>query len=164
MGLPCLSFRYDGTAPEPRAGMPSGHIPNSYSLPFNTLLQTHKAHASNAVSPTYTTLPDQVELYRQLRTAPTNNVNSNTTTETSGWSAAAEGEAQPLLDFEKLRQASSNGEPSVTMTCGSGMTAAVLWLAFRTLGIQGSIYDESWMGWATRANEGEAEVEKTKLD
>lgn len=147
--------------------MPSGHIPNSFSLPFSAVLKTHttKHPVAQKLALTYTTLPDQVELYRRLRTAPTNNVNSNTTTEASGWSsAAADGDPQPLLDFEKLRQSSSNGEPSVTMTCGSGMTAAVLWLAFRTLGIQGSIYDESWMGWATRANEGEVEVEKTKFD
>jgi thiosulfate/3-mercaptopyruvate sulfurtransferase len=30
--------RFHGTAPEPRAGMPSGHMPGSSSLPFNTLL------------------------------------------------------------------------------------------------------------------------------
>lgn len=148
--------------------MPSGHIPNSLSLPFNALLETHEAKSPQAQSlgiKSYTTLPDQVDLYRRVRSAPTDKYNSNTTTESSGWTAsAADGEPQPLLDFERLRQSSSNGEPSITMTCGSGMTAAVLWLAFRTLGIQGSIYDESWMGWATRANEGQAEVEKTQFE
>ncbi|MGG5820980.1 sulfurtransferase [Falsiroseomonas sp. HW251] len=30
--------RFDGTAPEPRAGLPSGHMPGAASLPFNELL------------------------------------------------------------------------------------------------------------------------------
>jgi thiosulfate/3-mercaptopyruvate sulfurtransferase len=30
--------RFDGTAPEPRAGMPSGHMPGAASLPFTELL------------------------------------------------------------------------------------------------------------------------------
>ncbi len=40
--------RFDGTAPEPRAGLPSGHMPGAASLPFNDLLnadQTMKAPA-----------------------------------------------------------------------------------------------------------------------
>ncbi len=30
--------RFDGTAPEPRPGMPSGHMPGAASLPFNELM------------------------------------------------------------------------------------------------------------------------------
>jgi thiosulfate/3-mercaptopyruvate sulfurtransferase len=30
--------RFDGTAPEPRPGLPSGHIPGAQSVPFNELL------------------------------------------------------------------------------------------------------------------------------
>ena len=30
--------RFDGTAPEPRPGLPSGHMPNAKSVPFNELL------------------------------------------------------------------------------------------------------------------------------
>jgi thiosulfate/3-mercaptopyruvate sulfurtransferase len=30
--------RFDGTAPEPRAGLPAGHMPGAASLPFNELL------------------------------------------------------------------------------------------------------------------------------
>jgi thiosulfate/3-mercaptopyruvate sulfurtransferase len=30
--------RFDGTAPEPRPGLPSGHMPGAKSLPFNELL------------------------------------------------------------------------------------------------------------------------------
>ena len=30
--------RFQGTAPEPRAGLPSGHMPGAANLPFNELL------------------------------------------------------------------------------------------------------------------------------
>ncbi|MEL6831322.1 MAG: sulfurtransferase, partial [Pseudomonadota bacterium] len=32
------SGRFDGTQPEPREGLPSGHIPGSYSVPVETLI------------------------------------------------------------------------------------------------------------------------------
>jgi thiosulfate/3-mercaptopyruvate sulfurtransferase len=34
--------RFDGSVPEPRAGMKSGHIPGAKSLPFSTLLEAGK--------------------------------------------------------------------------------------------------------------------------
>ncbi|KAG8913715.1 hypothetical protein FRC01_004414 [Tulasnella sp. 417] len=35
-------------------------------------------------------------------------------------------------------------------SCGSGMTAAVIWLALQELGVNSSLYDESWTGYAMR--------------
>ena len=35
-------------------------------------------------------------------------------------------------------------EKPVTNSCGSGMTAAVLWLALKELGVDSAIYDEVW--------------------
>jgi thiosulfate/3-mercaptopyruvate sulfurtransferase len=35
-------------------------------------------------------------------------------------------------------------------TCGSGMTASVIWLALNRLGVDARIYDESWSGYAAR--------------
>ncbi|KAI0034909.1 thiosulfate sulfurtransferase [Vararia minispora EC-137] len=45
-----------------------------------------------------------------------------------------------------------SGRRKVTMTCGSGMTAAVLWLGLKSVNpeIPVSIYDESWTGYAMR--------------
>ncbi|KAJ7932638.1 Rhodanese-like domain-containing protein [Mycena leptocephala] len=44
-----------------------------------------------------------------------------------------------------------NGDVSVIASCGSGMTAAVLWLGLQLLGVkQVSIYDESWTGYSLR--------------
>lgn len=63
--------------------------------------------------------------------------------------------------LDKLRQASSAGEPAATNTCGSGMTAAILWLGLQELGIQSSIYDESWTGYAQRK---ESVIEKDEDD
>ncbi|BGP71417.1 Rhodanese-like domain-containing protein [Rhodotorula toruloides] len=50
--------------------------------------------------------------------------------------------------WEKVKQ----GEKSVTATCGSGMTAAVLWLALQRAGVTDNtaIYDESWTGYTLR--------------
>lgn len=61
--------------------------------------------------------------------------------------------------LDKLRQASSAGEPAATNTCGSGMTAAILWLGLHQLGIQSALYDESWTGYAQRK---ESVIDKTE--
>ncbi|KAI5119931.1 hypothetical protein M0805_000896 [Coniferiporia weirii] len=43
------------------------------------------------------------------------------------------------------------GRRSVITSCGSGMTAGVLWLGLRMLGVQRpALYDESWTGYAMR--------------
>jgi thiosulfate/3-mercaptopyruvate sulfurtransferase len=52
---------------------------------------------------------------------------------------------------DKNYEAVLAGKQSITNTCGSGMTAAVIWLALQTLGVQSSIYDEVsnrsyWLG------------------
>lgn len=119
--------RFDGSDPEPRPGLSSGHIPHSLSLPFPSLLKTETGKDGK----TYTVLKDQIELWRTLG-------------DTVGGTEA----------LDKLRQASSGGELAATNTCGSGMTAAAIWLALQEIGVQSSIYDESWMGWASRESEG----------
>ncbi|EPQ31998.1 uncharacterized protein PFL1_00196 [Pseudozyma flocculosa PF-1] len=130
--------RFDGTDPEPRAGLSSGHIPHSLSLPFSTLLNTQTS--SKEAGKKYTTLKDQVELWRVLSDA-----------------------AGGMEALDKLRQGSSGGELSATNTCGSGMTAACIWLALQEVGVQSSIYDESWTGWASRESEG-VPIDKTPSD
>lgn len=51
------------------------------------------------------------------------------------------------------------GKKPVVATCGSGMTAAVIWLALNRLGVDATIYDESWTGYAGRP---ESEIAKGK--
>ncbi|KAI6136914.1 Rhodanese-like domain-containing protein [Pisolithus sp. B1] len=100
--------RFIGTDPEPRPGLSSGHIPHSFSLPFNA----------------YTTLLPISEL------------------------------RQALVDAIGAEQAELvlTGSRRITTSCGSGMTAGILWLGLRMLGAPSvSLYDESWTGYATRS-------------
>lgn len=124
--------RFDGTSPEPRPDIPGGHIPHSLSLPFSAVLDTQKNGDS-----TYTTFKSQIDLWK----AVTNAVGEE--------------------NVEKLRHdASARDSLGVSLSCGSGMTACILWLALQQLGIRGALYDESWLGWGRRAGNGQAPVEK----
>ncbi|WFD43794.1 hypothetical protein MPSI1_002458 [Malassezia psittaci] len=132
--------RYDGTEPEARPGLASGHIPGSKSLPFSDLLQKITAQDSRIAGQVYTAVKEQPELWKRVNDAV----------------GGSEG-------IEKLRHdGSASGSLGVSLSCGSGMTASVLWLALQQLGINAAIYDESWMGWGRRAAEGQAPVEKTQ--
>lgn len=104
-------IRFLGVDPEPRPGLPSGHIPNSFSLPFNLLLKTNPLKEGGS----YTTfLPPQ-----ELRKALVESV--------------GEEYADKLI----------KGEQPVTTSCGSGMTAGVVWLALKLLGLEKiNLYDE----------------------
>lgn len=113
--------RYTGSEPEPRPGLSSGHMPNSFSLPYATFLRTNPIPGSDK---TFTTFLSPNDLRRRL-------------VETVGTERAQ-------LIFE--------GERSVSATCGSGMTAGVLWLGLKLMGESTfvSLYDESWAGYALR--------------
>ncbi|KAJ7630706.1 Rhodanese-like domain-containing protein [Roridomyces roridus] len=120
--------RYLGMDPEPRPGLSSGHIPNSFSLPFNLFLQN--TTAANGV--TYTTmLPKE-----QIRAA--------------------------VIEAVGIERANSvfAAQMPVIASCGSGMTAAVLWLGLQLLEVKRtSIYDESWTGYSMRPSSKIAKAE-----
>ena len=105
-------FRFLGTDPEPRPGLSSGHIPNSFSLPFNLFLTQN----INIVSgETYTTFKTRDQILEELK------------------KAVGEQETQAILE----------GKRKVVASCGSGMTAGVLWLGLNLLGVKGAaLYDE----------------------
>jgi len=104
--------RFTGAAPEPRPGLSSGHIPNSFSLPFNIFLQKQISKADGSE---YTTFLPESALKETLE--------------------AAVGVEQANMIIE--------GKKSVVTTCGSGMTAAVLWLGLRLIGVKNvALYDE----------------------
>jgi thiosulfate/3-mercaptopyruvate sulfurtransferase len=97
--------RFSGQAPEPRAGLPSGHMRGAFNVAFNSVLNSDA------------TLKDEAGLTEVM---------------------AAAG-----VDL--------NG-PIVT-TCGSGLTACVLALAFARLGQRNvAVYDGSWTQWASMPN------------
>ncbi|TKA55576.1 hypothetical protein B0A53_02754 [Rhodotorula sp. CCFEE 5036] len=53
-----------------------------------------------------------------------------------------------------------SGKRGIVSTCGSGMTASILWLALQRAGVidNAAIYDESWTGYASRP---ESVIEKS---
>jgi len=111
--------RFDGTAPEPREGMSSGHIPNSYSLAFNNLLQEH----STSTGGLYTTYKSPAEITKVVE------------------ESLSVGGTPPDLS-----------ERAFVNTCGSGLTAAIIWLALQRIGIDSAIFDEAWMGYVLRGD------------
>ena len=117
-----VSFRFTGEAPEPRPGLSSGHMPNSLSVPFSSLLAS-----PSSTQPRYQTLLPREQLREALL-------------------KALNGDGAQL-------EAVLSGKKKVINSCGSGMTAAVIWLALRELGVQSAIYDESWTGYAMRDKE-----------
>ncbi|OYX68859.1 MAG: 3-mercaptopyruvate sulfurtransferase [Rhizobiales bacterium 32-66-11] len=93
--------RFRGEAPEPRAGIASGHIPGSLNLPFGEIVKD--GHLAEPAA---------------LR-------------------AALEGAGVDL------------SRPVIT-SCGSGVSAAILWLALDSIGKRPhALYDGSWAEWAS---------------
>lgn len=96
--------RFSGAAPEPRAGLPSGHIPGSFNVPHAALVENGALKSAEALRAAF----------------------------------AAGG-----VDLDK----------PVLTTCGSGVSAAVLWIALHTLGRDPvALYDGSWTEWAGRGD------------
>lgn len=101
--------RFNGTAPEPRPGLRSGHIPHSYSLPFDKLLENHPSISGD----NFTMLRSSQELEAILRDALL---------------------TQGTLEGVFTRR--------LVSTCGSGMTAAIIWLALQQINVGSAIFDE----------------------
>ncbi|KAJ4476746.1 Rhodanese-like domain-containing protein [Lentinula aciculospora] len=111
--------RFAGKDPEPRPGLSSGHIPNSFSLPFSSFLETKEGPQGS----TYTVFREPSEIRKELD------------------NAVGAAQAERII----------KGEATAVTTCGSGMTAGVIWLGLQLLGAPKlSLYDESWTGYAMR--------------
>lgn len=95
--------RFRGEAPEPRAGLKSGHMPGARNVPWSDL-----------VTPDGT-----LDAPSDLRLT--------------------------------LKRAGVSFDTPIVTTCGSGVSAALLALAFATLGLDDvPVYDGSWTEWASQ--------------
>lgn len=109
--------RFAGEVPEPRAGLRSGHVPGSRSMPFNLLLD---ANDHNRL------LPEE-----QLREA-----------------------------FDAAGIPVDHGPTRIVTSCGSGVTASVLYLALAICGRpfgaasggKTALYDGSWSEYGGSSN------------
>jgi len=107
--------RFHGLAPEPRPGLPSGHIPHSISIPFQTLI------------------------------------------ETSTGTFKSPQELKSLFELKGL-----NLNQSIITSCGSGVTAAILFLGIERARMVSTdksssldsyelaLYDGSWADWGAK--------------
>ena len=127
-------FRFQGTSPEPRKGLPSGHMPFSISLPFTQVVN----------SDTKTLLP----------------LNMLWTTIQSTFleSPLVKSRMNVTKSDENINMTLSfNEQDKIVCTCGSGITASVLFFALQVLREQGypissdiSVYDGSWTEYASQ--------------
>lgn len=94
--------RFAGNAPEPRPGLPSGHMPGAFNVPHSDIVEDGRLVDPERIAAAF---------------------------------------AKAGIDTDK---------PIVT-SCGSGVSAAILWLALEAIGKKPkSLYDGSWTEWAAQ--------------
>ncbi|KAJ9098656.1 hypothetical protein QFC21_004304 [Naganishia friedmannii] len=143
--------RWSGEAPEPRAGLSSGHMPHAFSLPFTALLSP----ASGPSKPYTSFLP--VEPLRQVIIRALSSPRAKLDLSVHDGGLSEKELAAGRQRWEQVKQGKK-----LTWSCGSGMTAAVGVWAMRLVAQADvgskevksldnvALYDESWTGYAMR--------------
>lgn len=115
--------RWSGSAPEPRPGLSSGHMPGSLTLPFGALLLP----ASPSEGRPYTMFRPVEELKEVVIRA----LASTTSNLNPAQDAGITPEERKI--GEDLLKAVIEGKKSVIATCGSGMTACIVLWALKVI-------------------------------
>nr|CCA30143.1 Thiosulfate sulfurtransferase, related [Neospora caninum Liverpool]CEL71381.1 TPA: Thiosulfate sulfurtransferase, related [Neospora caninum Liverpool] len=151
-----VAGRFRGEQPEPRGGIPSGHIPGSVNLPFPDVLEIF-CEATESGTP------------HELSLSP---FASSPAEKAFAWHVLKRGEKlrdalRPILSrvAENLFLDKENNErdgerdsegttrAQVIVMCGSGMTACILYVALVQAGVNPralAVYDGSWAEYAER--------------
>ncbi|KAK1303508.1 hypothetical protein QJS10_CPB11g01594 [Acorus calamus] len=113
--------RFDGTAPEPRKGLISGHIPGSKCIPFTQMLDSSQ------------TLLPTAELHKRFAEG----------VQSKGPPCGSSGSRLvPVFGGISLDQ-------PIIASCGTGVTACILAMGLHRVGkVDVPIYDGSWTEWA----------------
>lgn len=128
--------RFEGRDPEPRAGLPSGHIPGSKNLPWTSAVESvYCERPSHHLTGSFAVEKNQPisYLYYRYKTP----------------------EALHSL-FAEQELAKSTNHLNIVMMCGSGVSAAILLLAYLVAypGLSWdavALYDGSWTEWKLHA-------------
>eukprot|EP00922_Rhytidocystis_sp_ex-Travisia-forbesii_P070246 GHVS01104962.1.p1 GENE.GHVS01104962.1~~GHVS01104962.1.p1 ORF type:complete len:466 (-),score=83.87 GHVS01104962.1:396-1706(-) len=126
---PAARFKGDDT--EPRPGLPSGSIPHSKNVPFSTLLKT-VANTNGGSTHGELAADGDVLKYTLMKDKE---------------------ELQQLFRAVDVLDNNGNIKKEVIFSCGSGVTAAIGFLALHCCGVdmqEIKLYDGSWAEWKNK--------------